>query len=134
MRKKGSFTIEAALLIPILMFVIMLMLQLSFFLYNRHAITVMASQAALYGVQMETEGKVAIEKQLHNFLKEETEKRLLFTESVEWDVAVSVTKVEVTISLTQKTLIKKIRCEAAEKKNRLVPAFFLWEKERWTEK
>lgn len=134
MRKKGSFTIEAALIIPMLMFVIMLTMQLSFFLYNRQAITVMASQAALYGVQMETEGKAEIKKELESFLEEETGKRLLFTEAVYWDVKVSTTKVSVTIFLTQKTLIKDISCEATDKKNRLVPAFFLWEKERWTEK
>lgn len=94
----------------------------------------MASQAVLYGVQMETEGKAAIKKELEAFLKEETEKRLLFTDSADWDVKVTATKVAVTISFSQKTLIKQISCEVAQKKNRLVPAVFLWEKERWTEK
>lgn len=134
MRKKGSFTLEAALVIPVLMFVIMLTVQMSFFLYNRQAVTVMASQAVLYGVQMETEGKAAIKKELEAFLKEETEKRLLFTDSADWDVKVTATKVAVTISFSQKTLIKQISCEVAQKKNRLVPAVFLWEKERWREK
>ena len=134
MRKKGSFTIEAAIIIPILMFVVMLVIQLSFFLYNRHAITVMASQAALYGVQMETEGKPMIEKELHSFLKEETESRLLFTESADWNVKVTMAKVRVTVCFMQKTWFKKISCEASEEKNRLVPAIFLWEKERWSEK
>lgn len=133
MKEKGSFTIEAALVIPMLMFVIMLTVQLSFFLYNRQAITVMAAQAALYGVQMETEGKAAIEKQLQAFLKEETEKRLLFTESVDWDVKVTMTKVTVSISFSQNTLVKQVKCEVSEKKNRLIPAVVLWEKERWTE-
>lgn len=134
MRKKGSFTIEAALVIPVLMFVLMLVIQLSFFLYNRQAITVLSSQAALYGVQMETEGKPVIEKELHTFLKEETGNRLIFTESVDWDVTVTMTKVKVTVSFSQKILLKKISCEATEEKTRLVPAVFLWEKERWTDR
>lgn len=132
MKKKGSFTIEAALIFPVLMFVILLVMQLSFFLYNREAIAVMASQAALYGVQMETEGKHTIEKELQSFLKEETGKKLLFTESVDWDVKVTTAKVMVTIRLSQKTLFKNISCESTEEMKRLVPATFLWEKERWS--
>lgn len=134
MREKGSFTIEAAMVIPVIMFVVMLVIQLSFFLYNRQAITVMVSQATLYGVQMETEGKPVIEKELNSFLKEETENRLLFTESVDWDVKVTMAKIKVTASFSQQTLLRKVSCEASEEKTRLVPAFFLWEKERWTEK
>ena len=57
MNKKGSFTIEAAILMPFLLFVILIIMQVSFFLYNREAATAMVAQAVLKGVQMEKEGK-----------------------------------------------------------------------------
>lgn len=132
MRRKGSFTIEAALLMPFLIFAVFMIMQIGFFLYNREAVTVMASQAALQGVQMEQEGKNTIEKRLQLFLAEETEERLLFTEAVKWDVSVTATKVKVTISLTQNTLLRPIACEVTEEMSRLDPASLLWEKERWS--
>lgn len=131
MKRKGSFTIEAAFLMPVLILVIFLILQISFFLYNREAVTVMASQAVLQGVQMEKEGKHTIQKSLQAFLSEETKERLLFTETVRWDVSVTATKVKVTIFLSQNTLFRRLSCEATEEMSRLTPASLLWEKERW---
>lgn len=132
MKKKGSFTIEATILMPFLFFVILTLMQISFFLYNREAVTVMASQAALQGVQMEQEGKNTIRKRLETFLAEETGERLLFVDKVGWDVSVTLTKVKVTVTLSQKTLFKPLSCEVTEELTRLNPASLLWESERWS--
>lgn len=131
MKQKGSFTIEAAILMPLLILIIWLLIQISFFLYNRHAITVIASQAALRGVQMETEGKQSIEKSLQSFLKEETEEKLLYTDSVCWEIKITMTKIKVKISLSQKTIYRVLWCETEKEMSRLQPASLLWEAERW---
>lgn len=131
MKQKGSFTIEASFLIPIVTFVILILMQISFFLYNRETVTVLAAQAALQGVQMEQEGKNAIQKKLENFLAKETGERLLFVDKVAWDVSVTPVSVKVSITLSQKTVIKIFSCEVEQKMTRQNPAFVLWESERW---
>lgn len=131
MKQKGSYTIEASLLIPIVTFVILILMQISFFLYNRETVTVLAAQAALQGVQMEQEGKNAIQKKLENFLAKETGERLLFVDKVAWDVSVTPVSVKVSITLSQKTVIKIFSCEVEQKMTRQNPAFVLWESERW---
>ena len=131
MRRKGSLTIEASLLMPFLFFVLLTIIQISFFLYNREAVTVMASQAALQGVQMEQAGKNTIEKKLDKFLKEETEQRLVFVDKVDYKVSVTLKKVKVSISLSQKTLFRLLDCTVTEEMARLNPASVLWESERW---
>ena len=131
MKQKGSFTIEASLLIPIVTFVILILMQISFFLYNRETVTVLAAQAALQGVQMEQEGKNSIQKKLENFLAKETGERLLFVDKVAWDVSVTPVSVKVSITLSQKTVIKIFSCEVEQKMTRQNPAFVLWESERW---
>ena len=47
--KKGSFTLEAALLMPLLLMVIMSMLYLDFFVHNRAWLTAAAYEAAVSG-------------------------------------------------------------------------------------
>ncbi len=131
MNKKGSFTIEAALLMPFLIFVVLTLMQISFFLYNREAATVIVSQAVLNGVQMEKEGKRTIQNSLQNFLEKETEEKLLFADKISWNVSVSFTKVKVTLSLSQKTIFKQLDCEVTQQMSRINPASLLWEAERW---
>lgn len=133
MKKKGSFTIEAAIFMPFLFFVILTLLQISFFLYNREAVTVMVSQATLHGVQMEQEGKNNIQKKMERFLKEEAEKRLLFVDKVDWEVKVTLTKVKVTVVILQKTWWRSLECEVKNEMIRLNPASIIWEAERWHE-
>ena len=132
MKQKGSFTIEASFLIPIVTFVILILMQISFFLYNREAVTVLAAQAALQGVQMEQEGKNTIQKSLEKFLAKETGERLLFTDQVTWDVSVTPVTVKVSITLSQKTIFKILSCKVEQKMTRQNPATVLWESERWS--
>lgn len=130
MKKKGSFTIEAAIIVPLLFFVVLLMMHISFFLYNREALTVIASRAVLKGVQMEQEGKAAIEHEVDSFLKEEMETRLIFTTSTEKHVEVTGIKVKVTLKLTQAMPFKELDCQITKEMSRQHPAYFIWEKER----
>lgn len=131
MSKKGSFTIEAALLMPFLLFVVLTLMQISFFLYNREAATVIASQAVLKGVQMEMEGRNSIKKELQYFLKEETREKILFADKISWNISVSLTKVKVEVFVSQNTLFKKLSCEIKKEMKRINPASILWEAERW---
>jgi len=131
MNRKGSFTIEAAFLMPIVLFIVLLVIQISFFLYNREAATVMVSQAALMGVQMEQDGKHTIQKVLSEFLEDETKKRLLFADESNWEISVTLTSVKVELSLSQKTVIKQLDYKITKKLSRLNPASLLWETERW---
>lgn len=134
MRKKGSFTIEAAILVPILLLIVVFLIHISFFLYNREAATVIASRAALKGVQMEQEGKADIKRELTSFLEEEIGAYLIFTESVRWDISVTLTKVKVSIRLTQRMPFKKLKCEVSEEMSRIHPVSIMWEKERFQKK
>ncbi|MBE5882222.1 MAG: hypothetical protein E7289_07960 [Lachnospiraceae bacterium] len=131
MKKKGSFTIEAAIVVPFLLLIMLLLIHISFFLYNREAATVIASRAVLKGVQMEQEGKADIKNEIASFLEEETSAHLIFTQSVRWDVSVTLTKVKVKLYLIQDMPFKKLSCEIAEEMNRLNPVSVLWEKERF---
>ena len=131
MNRKASFTIEAALLMPFLLFVMLMLMQISFFLYNREAVTVMASQAVLMGVQMEQDGKYKIEKKLSDFLETEAKEKLLYTDNIDWDISVSLAKVKVKISLSQKTIFKSLNYKISKEMCRLNPASLLWEAERW---
>lgn len=131
MKRKGSFTIEASIVISMIMFVVFFLMQLSFFVYNRQAAVVLASQAVLQGVQMETSGKQTIRKSLDCFLEQETEGKLIFTDSVCWDVTVTLTKVKVTLSLTQKSLFRPLSCKITQEMSRIHPTTVLWEAERW---
>ncbi len=126
----GSYTIEAALLIPIILFILLLVMYISFFLYNRQAATVIASQAVLKGVQMEQAGGAAIEQELDSFLKYETEERLIFVKEVTWDVAVTLTYVKVELSVLQQSPYKNLSCRISEKMKRIHPVSILWEAER----
>lgn len=131
MKKKGSFTIEAAMIVPFIFMIVLLLIHLSFFLYNRHTATVIASRAALKGVQMEQEGKAQIKQELSFFLKEETESRFIFATSAHAEVTVTMTKVKVTVEFIQNMPFKKLHCKVGEEMSRLHPVAVLWEKERF---
>lgn len=129
MKKKGSFTIEAALLIPAIFMVVVMVMHFSFFLYNREAAIVIVSEAALMGVQMENEGRNEIKEKVTAFAEEETAQKLIFVSDVDLKVNVTLAKVEVRVDFIQKTPFREMRCQAEQKLNRLNPASFLWRKE-----
>lgn len=134
MKKKAGFTIEAAIVIPLLLFVVIIVMYLGFFLYNREALTVIASRAVLKGVQMEQDGKKTIEREVSLFVKDQMEKNLIFTESFDWEVKVTGLKVKVTLQLTQAMPFKNVTCEVTKEMSRIHPVSFLWEKERFQSK
>ena len=130
MKKRGSFTIEAALVVPMLFIVILLLIHISFFLYNRQAATAIASRGVLKGVQMETEGKASIKQEVQSFLDKEVKEKLIFVKNVDCRVDVSVTKVKVRITIVQKIPFRDLSCEVKQEMSRIHPVSFLWEMER----
>ena len=95
----GSATIEAALLIPLILSVVMMLIYLSLFLYNRTAAVSLAGQAMVLGAGMENEGAKKIGQSMNAFLHE-GEKHLPLVKSVETSADVSLTGIKAGIDLT----------------------------------
>ena len=94
---RGSYTIEAALVFPLIMGVIVFLIYMSFFLHDMAVMKSCAYQAALKGslirtstFDMETEAQKAAEYNIRGLL--------LATEEVKTDVSVSGKKVTVSYS------------------------------------
>jgi hypothetical protein len=80
---------------------------------------------------MEQEGKKIIQKELQQFLEEETKEKLLFADDIDWKISVSLTKVKVELSLSQKTVFRPLNCKIIKEMSRIQPVSLLWESERW---
>lgn len=133
---KGSTTIEAALLMPLLLGIMLLVIYFSFFLYNREAVTAIAYTAAIKGAQMEQEGKNRIQKEITRYVEDEN-KRLLFVSQAEHSVKVTTGKITVSIDIIQNTPFQSIlqqigadgvfRYSVEKSAKRLHPASVIWE-------
>lgn len=99
--KRASATIEVALLMPLLIGIMLLVIYLSFSLYNREAITTIAYTAALKGAQMEQHGQKRIQEEIGSYVEREC-KKLLFIRKEEHSVKATMGKVRVTINVVQK--------------------------------
>lgn len=137
--KRGSATIETALLMPFLLAVMLFIIYFSFYVYNREASSTIAYTAAIKGAQMEQEGRAYIEKEITGYVKEES-KKLLFVRDLEYSVKVTTLKVEVSVSLTQKSpfqsMLRQIgagdafSCKVKKSASRLHPASIIWDMRR----
>nr|MBQ8253087.1 pilus assembly protein [Lachnospiraceae bacterium] len=130
MKQKGSFTVEAAFVVPLLFLVVWIVIHMGFFMYNREACTAIASLAVLKGSQMEQEGRRTIEKVITAYVKEETEQKLIFTDAVCWDIGISSTNIKVTIQISQRIPFQTLTYEVSEKMGRIHPVSAIWEMER----
>lgn len=134
--RNGSTTIEAALLMPLLLGIMLVVIYFSFFLYNREAAMTIAYTAAIKGAQMEQEGKNQIQQEITRYVEEES-KRLLFVHQIDYSVKVTTGQVKVSIHLTQKvpyqSLLEHIGadgvfcCNVEKSAVRLHPASVIWE-------
>lgn len=74
--RKGSATVEAAFLLPLLLALFMLLTETAIFFYNRAAAVDLAGQAVIHGAQMEHAGRHEIEdkilKEMQKMGKKET--------------------------------------------------------------
>ncbi len=92
---KGSFTVEATFLFPMILTVIVLLIYLSFFLHDRCVMNQAAYQAALRGSRIRT-GDNAVIGTTESAAEEMIQSALLATEDVSHQV--SVTGSEITVS------------------------------------
>lgn len=130
MKEKGSFTVEAAFVVPMLFLIVWILIHIGFFLYNREAATAIAALGALKGSQLEQEGKNTIKSAVASFVEEEIREKLIFTDEVKWDVKVSAVSIRVTIQVSQNIPFKTLTCTAEEKMSRIHPVSAIWEMER----
>ena len=96
-RLKGSYTIEAALIFPFIMGVIVFIIYISFFLHDRAVMKSCAYQAALKGSLIRTNGS-DMEAEARKAAEYNIEGLLLATTGLTTDVSVSGKKVTVSYS------------------------------------
>ena len=111
MRCKGSLTVEAALIMPVVLGVIVLFLYMAMYLHDRCAIQYVCQQAALEAVYREGD----FEAFAGEFADNELEKKLI----LDWDRETYVSSDNGSISVKisarpQKTLFFKVLTESAQ--------------------
>ena len=99
--KKGSSTVEAAFLLPMIMTVIVLLIYLSVFMYNRLIITETAYIAALRGSRDEWKTAGESRHKSENASNELLRSALIMTERCGRQIQVKGKKVTVTLQMTQ---------------------------------
>lgn len=100
--KKGSSTIEAAFLIPMILTIVVLFIYLSFFLYNRVILTETSYIAALRGSQMEGKSAQEIYTKADQAQTQLLNGKLLAVSSYEKQIEVTGKKIQVKLKLEQK--------------------------------
>ena len=111
MRCKGSFTVEAALIMPVILGVIVLFLYMAMFLYDRCMIRYVWQEAALEAVYEEGDAETFAKDLVEDGLK----KNLI----LRWDHETHVSSDDETVSVKicvrpQKTLFSKVLTESAQ--------------------
>ena len=113
---KGSSTVEMAFLIPLVTMMIILLLSLGIFLYNRSVLTAYASAAALRGSRQQD----CSNEEIYNIVTTEIDRlvscRLLFLDDYEKKVSIKGDEVTVTLGIEQKIPLIGI-CEPLLKKD-----------------
>lgn len=86
MRKNlsGSVTVEGALVIPVILFVFGILLNMLFYYHDKNVVGAVAYDTASYGSYQE-EPK---EAELEQYLKEQLRGKLLFFQSIQWDIQI----------------------------------------------
>ena len=130
--QRGSSTIEAALIMPLLMGVVIMVIYLSVYLYNRAAATSLAARTAVLSGQMEHEGSNVIEAKADKALREGIN-ALPMTADREAVADAGLLSVNISVSFDQGRGVFLIPAERSSyhfEKNfkvvRLDPAKFIW--------
>ena len=69
-KNRGSFTVEAAVLIPLILSVVMLLIFFSIYLYNRSAAVSMTGRACVLAAGMEQESGRQVKRAMEDFLRD----------------------------------------------------------------
>jgi len=94
---KASYTLEASLLFPFILAVIVLIIYGSFFIHDRAVLDIAANEAAIRGSEI-TDPDGDIFTKVRDTGKRETEGRLLATDNLAMDVRVDSKEVKVSYS------------------------------------
>lgn len=131
--KRGSSTVEAAYLIPMLVMLTALLIYLSFFLYNRLILTEAAYISVLRGSRPEYKTAKECYRKTEESLNDLLSGKLLAQKEYEKKAEVTGTKVEVTLRIKQKLPFWKSQPEYHVKKSaaRLNPYEFIRECRRF---
>ena len=139
--RKGSATVEAAFLLPLLLALFMLLTETAIFFYNRAAAVDLAGQAVIHGAQMEHAGRREIEDKILKEMQNMGKKRLVFLTNVDYSVSVSLVDIKPESRLERKSPLlsfcRGMRFRAGvfsgqvEKKiKRVNPSRVIWESHR----
>ncbi len=97
MRKKGSFTVEASLIFPFILAVIVLVIYAAFFIHDRAVMNAAAIESAIRGSEITGPGTDIVSK-VRETCERETEGRLLSTKITGMDIDVDAKEIKVTIT------------------------------------
>ena len=135
-QNKGSMTVELALLMPLILSVFVLVIHGSIFLYNRETIEAAACLSLHRGLQMEHDGKGAVQNEVEHALDQYLSQKLLLKPSVSRRVDVTLTSVSVTVEMGHDIPVPGLprllqgngafHARICEKGMRIDPAGVLW--------
>ena len=139
--RKGSATVEAAFLLPLLLALFLLLTETAIFFYNRAAAVDLAGQAVIHGAQMEHAGRRETEDKILKEMQKMGKKRLVFLTNVNYSVSVSLWEIKAQIRLERKSpLLSFFRGmgfqagvfsgQIEKKIKRLNPSKVIWESHR----
>ena len=100
MNNKGYSTIEAAVIIPIILSIVLLLIWTGFFFYDRNVLSQAASRAAVCGSQMSYLENEEIADYVSNRVSELTEGKLILLDLAETTVTVTATNICVNVTGT----------------------------------
>lgn len=137
-RNKGSSTIELAFLMPMILSVLILLIYLSAYLYNRQSIETIACIAEHKGLKMEHDTKAAVQKQLEAYINDELQRKLMFSPKTSYQVKVGMSRIQISIEMKQDIPFGALsaffandagfQTKVVRKAKRIDPAAILWMK------
>lgn len=94
------FSLEASLLLPLIILVIWLIILTGFYLYNVHCIHQITSIGALRGAGMKRESREEIKQYLEEEIEKMIRERLVMMEEINYQVKIDTQNVEVKVDGT----------------------------------
>lgn len=99
--KKGSSTIEASFLIPIILWILILLIYLAFFFYNKLLVEEVSYIAALRASQLEWSSASQKYDEAQRSMEELLKNKLIAIKKYEKKIQVGATKIEISIKVNQ---------------------------------
>ena len=106
---RGSFTIEATVIVPIVLFVVGILFYLLFYYHDKNAILSAAHDTVVYGSYMEE----VEESDLQNYMREQVNGRLLLFPSAQSSVEIRKEEIAMTVTASRGPMSLKIKTATA---------------------